>query len=69
MLLMFKPTLVSTDNMLADMFTKATDKSTFIKLRNIMMNNAGILRGHLANAVHTLHGASFKLASSLLGRV
>ena len=69
MLLIFQPVLISTNDMLADIFTKATDKASFVKLRNIMMNNIGMLRGYLALTVPALHGASLKLASTLLERV
>ena len=60
---------MATSNLVADIFTKATDKASFVKLRNIMMNRIGILRGYLALAVPALHGASLKLASTLLERV
>jgi hypothetical protein len=69
LMLVFRPVLVPTDLMLADIFTKATEKGTFIKLRNIMMNNNGVTRGYLATAVSTLHGASRKLAVHLLSRM
>ena len=47
LLLILNPLLVSTENMTADIFTKATDRNTFTKLRNAMMNVHGNLRQQL----------------------
>ena len=44
LLLIMTPHLVTTDNMLADVFTKATDKGTFAKMRGHLMNiNAALI--------------------------
>ena len=43
--------------MMADIFTKATDKATFIKMRNAMMNVHGSLRGALERG-YQLHTAA-----------
>ena len=53
LLLLAAPFLVTTDYMVADIFTKATDKGTFIKMRNYMipMNVNGNLRGSLSEAL------------------
>ena len=45
LLLIMTPFLVTTDNMLADVFTKATDKGTFAKMRGHLMNVNASLRG------------------------
>ena len=37
--LIFRPFLVTTQNMVADVMTKATDKGTFMKMRGWIMNN------------------------------
>ena len=38
LLLMLLPYLIKTDMMAADIFTKATPRDTFIKMRNFLMN-------------------------------
>ena len=48
LLLLAAPFLVPTDYMVADIFTNATDKETFFKMRNYMMNVNGNLRGPLS---------------------
>ena len=44
LLLIFKPFLVGTHDMIADIMTKATDKGTFMKMRGQIMNNHAGLR-------------------------
>ena len=44
LLLIFKPFLVGTHDMIADIMTKATDKGTFMKMRGQIMNNHAALR-------------------------
>ena len=39
LLLIFRPFLVTTQNMVADVMTNATDKGTFMKMRGWIMNN------------------------------
>ena len=56
---------VSTDYMLADIFTKAADKGTFVKMRNVMMNASQHLIPGLEAAMLTLHGSSRRLADKL----
>ena len=56
---------VSTDYMLADIFTKAADKGTFVKMRNVMMNASQHLIPGLKGAMLTLHGATRRLATKL----
>ena len=47
LLLILSPFLVPTSDMLADIFTKATERGTFTRLRNAMMNVHGPLRHRL----------------------
>ena len=49
LMLLLLPCLVSTHCMIADLFTKALDKGSFIKFRDVMMNSP--LREALAAAV------------------
>ena len=69
LMLLLLPYLISTKFMVADMFTKALDKGTFIRFRDIIMNNNIPLRETLAAACSNMHGESRKLASRLLGRL
>ena len=50
-MLLLVPHLISTHCMVADLFTKALDKGTFIKFRDVMMNNHTPLREALSTAV------------------
>ena len=47
-------------------FTKALDKGTFIKFRDVMMNNNTPLREALSAAADTLHGEASRLAQRLV---
>ena len=58
---LFAPFLVTTDFTVADIFTKATDKGTFFKMRNYMMNVNGNLRGPLSEALSACAGASKRI--------
>ena len=51
--------------MIADIFTKALDKGTFIKFRNMMMNIHAPLREALTVALDGLHGEASRLALRL----
>ena len=53
------------EDMIADIFTKATDKATFIRLRNVMMNIHGPLMGPLRAALEK----SFKASTGVLRRM
>jgi len=53
LLLLAAPFLVTTDFMVADIFTKATDKGTYFKMRNYIMNVNGNLRDLYRR--HSLH--------------
>ena len=69
LLLIFRTFLVRTSDMIADIFTKATDKGTFTKLRNVVMNCNSSLRGSLASATGSVHGEARLLIVRLIGRV
>ena len=47
LLLVLVPRLVKTDDMIADIFTKAVEKGSFVKFRNNIMNAHGSLRDRL----------------------
>ena len=66
LLLLAMPFLVTTDFMVADIFTKATDKGTFFKMRNYMMNVNGNLRGPLTEALSACAGASKRLINRMM---
>ena len=65
LLLILQPFLVLTEFMLADLFTKAVEKATFIKLRNFMMNRLTSLRSEIAAYVAGMHDE----AKAQLGRL
>ena len=69
LLLIFRPYLVKTTDMIADVFTKATDKGTFAKMRNVIMNCNSGLRSSLYSAASTVHGEARLLVDRLLSRV
>ena len=69
LLLLLYPYKVSTDYMLADIFTKATDKGTFLKMRNNMMNVHGNLRGPLHEALSVCAGASRRMIDKIIQRL
>ena len=49
----------------AHLFTKALDKGSFIKFRDVMMNNHNPLREALAAAVCQMHGDAKRIAKRL----
>ena len=49
LMLLLAPHLISTHCMIADLFTKALDKGSFIKFRDVMMNNHSPLREALTS--------------------
>ena len=61
--------LIGTNDMVADMLTKATDKGTFVKMRNFSMNVNASARELLYQCVSTVHGESRSLMTRLLRRV
>ena len=69
LLLLVAPFLVKTEYMAADIFTKATDKGTFFKMRNYMMNVNGNLRGSLSEALWTCAGASKRMVDRIMHRL
>ena len=69
LLRLFRPLLVKTADMVADMMTKALDKASFAKFRNVAMNCNHQLRSSLQSSMTALHGEAQLLVSRLLGRV
>ena len=69
LLLMLSPYLIKTDMMAADIFTKATPRDTFIKMRNFLMNVNWTIRGQLENAMCGMSGNSRRLAQIISSRV
>lgn len=69
LLLILKPMLVSDENMVADILTKATEKAKFIKMRNFLMGVNHSLADKLENAMHASAGATRRLMQSLLSRI
>ena len=65
MLLICKPYLVTTTNMIADIFTKSTDKGTYARARNEIMNVAGGIRRDIENAMACYNGT----VQRMLGRL
>ena len=69
LLLILSPYLVGTHDMVADMFTKAVDKATFIRFRNTMMNVHGPLRAALQQSFRATTGPLHRLIGSVYGAV
>jgi len=69
LLLLLAPYLVSTQFMLADIFTKATEKAIFIRMRNRMMNVHAGLRSELMLTLEIAHGAVCNSARRLVGNL
>ena len=65
LMLLLAPYLIGTHFMIADIFTKALDKGSFTKFRDIIMNNHVSLRDALSIAVCGLRGEASKLAGRL----
>jgi hypothetical protein len=69
LMLLLNPLLVATHYMVADMFTKALEKSSFIRFRNIIMNTNGSARDSLQFARLSLHGETRRLVERLLRQI
>ena len=69
LLLILSPVLVGTHDMVADTFTKATDKTTFCRMRNVMMNIHGPLRAALHKSFAATTGSVRRLIGSVYGAV
>ena len=65
MLLISKPFLVATSHMIADIFTKATDKGTYIRARNEMMNAGWELRASVDSAMGCYSGSIYRMLNKL----
>ena len=68
LMLMLFPYLVKTDKMIADMFTKALDKGSFTKFRDVVMNSHLPLRDRhmLLRSEHTRRAWCVESASAQL---
>ena len=66
LMLLLHPLLVPTHYMIADMFTKALEKTNFVRFRNIVMNCNGSTRDTLQHAAFFLHGEARRLVDRLL---
>ena len=69
LLLMLLPYLIKTDMMAADIFTKATPRDTFIKMRNFLMNINWTTRNKLENAMSGLSGQTRRLAQFVTSQI
>ena len=69
LMLLLIPYLIGTQYMIADIFTKAVDKGSFTKFRDIILNNHVTLRQALAVAVCHMHGEATRLATRLMDRL
>ena len=56
LLLILTPLQVDAREMIADIFTKSTDKATFIRMRNAMMNIHGTLKSTIEASYRTATG-------------
>ena len=65
LLLILSPMRVDTHDMIADIFTEATTKQTFIKMRNVMMN----IHGNFRQSLEESYKASTGTLRRLLGSV
>ena len=66
LLLILRPYLVATEYMIADIFTKATDRGTYFKFRNVIMNMNGGLRANLERSLSAVHGAAARAVTRLM---
>ena len=69
LMLLLLPLLVSTHFMLADTFTKALEKSTFVRFRNVIMNCNSSARASLALTLLSLHGEARRNAERLMSQL
>ena len=69
LLLIAKPYLIRTTDMIADIFTKAVEKNAFVKFRNVIMNVHSGMQAMLAIAVSYLHGDARYLATRLANKL
>ena len=65
LLLILTPLQVDTRNMIADVFTKSTDKATFTRMRNVMMNIHGPLREAIDRSYSATSGSLRRLVGSV----
>jgi hypothetical protein len=69
LLLILAPFLVSTNDMIADMFTKAIDKAAFTLFRNTAMNVHGTLKDRLELSYLCSAGSTRRVMRDLLRKL
>ena len=69
LMLLLNPLIVATHYMVAVMFTKALEKSSFIRFRNLIMNTSGSTRDSLQLALLSLHGEAKRMVERLLRQI
>ena len=69
LLLILTPHLVKTHDMVADVFTKALDKSAFVKFRNNIMNAHGSLRDRLEQSYTCTSGSVRRVIGDLMRKI
>ena len=69
LMLLLNPLLVKTHYMIADMFTKALEKASFIRFRNVIMNCTGTARSALEGAAFAVHGETRRLITRLFNQL
>lgn len=69
LMLLLKPYLIGTRDMIADIFTKALEKGSFIKFRDTIMNHNTPLKEALSAAMCSMHGEARRLADRLHRRL
>jgi hypothetical protein len=69
LLLVLTPFLVKTHDMIADIFTKALEKSAFVKFRNNLMNVHGSLRDRLEHNYACTTGSVRRVIGDLMRKL
>ena len=69
LMLLLNPLIVATHYMVADMFTKALEKSSFIRFRNLIMNTNGSTRDSWQLALLSWRGEAKRMVERLLRQI
>ena len=69
LMLPLAPFLIGTNDMIADIFTKALEKGSLVKFRNLVMNHNTPLKEALSAAVCGMHGEARRLADRMSQRL